>query len=115
MTEAKLRKSATNPDHIMTEAKLRKLVREELLREQDVIDSKYLQDTIATILEDWDELSGAEREVLEYIKHRLNQSFPGGDVSKDDIHTILNEPGAPNASRDPNVDVYELSNLVWMP
>lgn len=80
--------------------------REAPLRESEVMDSRYLQNMIGRMKPDF---SGDELEVLEYIEHRLNQSYPGGDVTKEDVIDIMKEPSI----RDTALNLHEFIDYIW--
>jgi len=45
------------------------------------LNSRYIQDTIGTLLDDWDQdLSDDEKKALEFLKSRLYQQYPGEDL-----------------------------------
>lgn len=92
----------------MKEQRLREIVREELLKEAEVRDSPYLQNVIDRMKVDF---AGDEREFLDYIQLRLNQSYPDGDVTKEDVLQIAKEPSIRDTAL--NVDKYELIDFMW--
>jgi hypothetical protein len=97
----------------MTETEVRKLVREELLREQNTLNSNYLQRVIFDVLEDWsEELTAAETEALEFFRHRLDQSYPGKEVTREDLAQLLRRPDARNINLD-RAEQEELIDIIW--
>lgn len=56
------------------------------------MDSQYLQRNLEDLMDDFPKSEKNERKVIEYLKDRLNQSYPDGDVKMKDILDILNEP-----------------------
>lgn len=99
----------------MTESEVRELVREELLREQNTLNSNHLQRVIGDLLDDWsEELTQPEKEVYRFLKHRLDQSYPGMEVSKDDLRNLLKHPDIRQAvSMQGPMQREEIIDTIW--
>lgn len=99
------------------EQKLRKIVREEVQRvisEQKVYDSKYFRDHLDYFINSEyfkDAYGEQEREFLEFLKARIYQSYPDGDITKDDLFRLVKEPDL--RKYDTQVSHRKLINQVW--
>lgn len=94
----------------ITESELKSLVRRVLKEEMERVDSPYLQDTIEVILDDWSqELSDDEKRALEFLKARLNQSYPSGDVTRSNLEDLMQQF---LRRRDPDLRISDLMELV---
>lgn len=97
--------------------KLRKIIREEvknIIKESSSqpIDSQYLQDQLRIALEDG--YFDREYEVVDHVIHRLYQTYPMGDVTKEDIYAILSEPLGRDIVRSAGItDTYRLVKDMW--
>lgn len=56
------------------------------------MDSDYLQRQLKILADDMKDDDPDVAKAYLFIQHRLNQSFPDGDVSREEIKDILNEP-----------------------
>jgi hypothetical protein len=59
------------------------------------LDSDYLQNSLGMLIDDFKSGPAEEKKivpVLKWVRDRVNQSIPDGDVSKADIMDFLKEP-----------------------
>lgn len=95
----------------LTEQRLRKLVREEIqsLMEQESYDSEYFQDRLKFGMDDLDDQ--AEGKLANYLITRLNQSYPDGDITKQDLYDIAQEPQIRDVAL--KADYRKLIDYIW--
>lgn len=80
----------------LTENKLRRIIREEIQKlteadENEALDAGYVLSLLMTFVEDESETE-AEEEFFEYLYDRVNQSYPDGDITIEDLYDIASEP-----------------------
>lgn len=56
------------------------------------MDSQYLQRNLKELMDDFDKSEKYERQFIDNLKARLNQSYPDGDVTMKNIDDIIKEP-----------------------
>jgi hypothetical protein len=80
------------------------------------LDSQYLQKSIGYVIDDIKRDPDEKQmvKVLKWVKSRLNQSFPDGDVTQDDIADILREPSARGIMKAAGTSYMEIIDYVWM-
>lgn len=82
----------------MKKSEFIQLIREEIkrvLKEYNKsIDSHYLQKSLDTLIDDTKRDEPNINKLLKYLKSRINQSYPSGDVERKDIDDILKDPRA---------------------
>jgi len=67
-------------------------LRKSVIKENMSMDSDYLQRQLKILADDMKDDDPDVAKAYLFIQHRLNQSFPDGDVSREEIKDILNEP-----------------------
>lgn len=95
----------------LTERRLRNIIRGELntIMEQKSYDSQYFQRHLRQALDDFDNVT--EGKLAEYIITRLNQSYPDGDITKQDLYDIAKEPQIRKTAL--KADYREFIDYVW--
>lgn len=64
----------------------------DVINEMLITDSEYIQNSLKRHIEDIKDDNPEYVEVLEYVINRLNQSYPQGDITKENLLDILSEP-----------------------
>lgn len=99
----------------LTEKRLRKIIREEIENlkeayESESMDAGYVRSLLMVFVEDESETK-AEEEFFEYLYDRVNQSFPDGDITINDLYEIASEPTIRDVTDE--VDGRELILYFW--
>ena len=79
------------------------------------LDSHYLQNSIGLVISDIKRDPDEKHmvKVLKFVKDRLNQSYPDGDVTQDNVADLLREPGARNIMKKAGTSYYEIIDYIW--
>lgn len=83
------------------------------VKENAALDSDYLQNSLEAIIGDF--TYGPEKKIgraLQWIKDRIFQSFPDGDVSRADIADLLKEPQGRKALKKSGMSSDEMVSMV---
>ena len=79
----------------MKKSELRQIIREEvknILNERRGIDSHYLQNMLDDLIRDTKRNEPKTSKMLSSLKSRIEQSYPSGQVEREDVDDILNDP-----------------------
>lgn len=88
----------------MKRSELKNIIREEIknLKEARGLDSHYLQKLLGDLYDDMKRYEPDDAAFYQFLKDRINQSFPDGDVTRRDIDDILREPQARKVTKKIN-------------
>lgn len=67
-------------------------LRKSIIKENMSLDSDYLQRQLKILADDMKRDEPEVAKAYLFIQHRINQSFPDGDVSREDVEDLLHEP-----------------------
>jgi len=86
----------------------------QILKEASGKDSDYVQRGLEDLIDDFKRVKEEKHMVpiLQWVKDRLNQSFPDGDVTDADITDLLSEPGARSALKKSKMSKSEVADMV---
>jgi len=79
------------------------------------LDSQYLQNSIGLVIDDIKRDPDEKHmvKVLKFVKDRLNQSFPDGDITQEDIANILREPNSRGIMKKAGTSYMEIIEYIW--
>ena len=77
-------------------SELREIIREEYqkLNEAKFLDSNFLMRTLDAMISDMKRFEPNTAKLFKHLYDRINQSYPDGDVTKNNVIDLLKEPSA---------------------